>query len=736
MKRNKFLTGLIIAVICSCLAPLAFAQATTGTIHGKVTLADNNKPLHNVIVTVSQLKRSVQTDESGNYEVGNVPPGTYTIVGHLEGFPDSVQTVRVAAGATATADVQMQLVLTQEQVTVTATLSQETVSSSIQSVDVLGSVELAKRSPVSLGEALDQELGVSKRSYGPGTARPVIRGFDGDRVLVVQDGNRTGSLGFQSGDHAEPIDVLSLERVEIVKGPATLLYGSSAIGGVVNAVTGHDSPHKGTHGYISGLGSTNNWQGGGSAGIEYGTDKWLFWGNGGGQKANDYKTPLGTVPNSYTREGNGTAGFGYYPGKGFFSVNYQFDKRRYGIPFNPADEDPEIVFLNPRRHSIQFNGGFLGAHSFVEDGRFSVQYNDYKHAETNAVTDEVNTLFKNKTLIYKGTFAQQKRGRLTGTFGFWGLHRDYTSSGEEALAPPTRQNSLAGFGIETLSFERASVQFGGRVEHNGYDPDATEARGALPQRGFTGFSGAVGVRVPVWVGGAFTANLSRSYRAPALEELYNLGPHAGNLAFEIGDPNLQRELSNGIDFGFKQSANRVRAEINGFFYHFDNFIFLAPTGETDEDSGLVIANYEQGTARFTGTEAKVDVGLLDNIWLKLGADYVNAELTATNTPLPRIPPLRGHVGLEIRYKGLILNPEAVMSRDQGRVFPNETRTAGYTVFNFAGSYLIARQHYAHIFTFGAFNLGDRLYRNHLSFIKDFAPEIGRGMRATYTLRFF
>ena len=156
--------------------------------------------------------------------------------------------------------------------TVTATGTEQSVSSSIQSVEVIGSIDLAKRSPVSLGEALDGELGVSKRSFGPGTARPVIRGFDGDRVLVLQDGNRIGGLGFESGDHAEPINVLNVERIEVVKGPATLLYGSNAIGGVVNAVTGHDSAHKGINGYLTGLGGSNRGQAAGSAGIEFGTE--------------------------------------------------------------------------------------------------------------------------------------------------------------------------------------------------------------------------------------------------------------------------------------------------------------------------------------------------------------------------------------------------------------------------------------------------------------------------------
>ena len=180
-------------------------------------------------------------------------------------------------------------------------------------------------------------------------------------------------------------------------------------------------------------------------------------------------------------------------------------------------------------------------------------------------------------------FDHRKVGRLSGKFGFWGQHRDFASSGEEALAPPTKQNSFAVFGLENLDFERISFQFGGRLEHNHYTPTETPERGLLPERSFTGFSAAFGVRVPTWKGGAFVANYSHSYRAPSLEELYNNGPHPGNLAFEIGDPNLKRELGNGLDFGLRHSSKRLRFEANGFYYHIDDFVFLAPTGAIVDD---------------------------------------------------------------------------------------------------------------------------------------------------------
>ncbi len=724
MKIRKCLFALSFCLLLS-LSASGLAQSN-GTLRGTVTIGGAEKPAHNVRVTITQLRRSVETDEKGAYEFQNVLPGRYDVAAHLDLASDVVKAVQVTAGNTTTADFQIELSAVREQVTITATGSEETTFNSIQSVTVIGSQELAKKNPVSLGEALDFELGVAKRSFGPGTARPVVRGFDGDRVLVLQDGQRIGALGFQSGDHSEPIDLLGLDRVEVVKGPATLLYGSSAIGGVVNAISAHESSHEGLRGYITGIGATNNYQGGGSAGIEYGKGNWLVWGNGGGQRAGDYNTPLGRVTNSFTRDGNGSGGFGYF-GKGWFSADVSYDNRKYGIPFDPTEEAPEVVFLTPRRTSVQAKGGYRDLDSFVSGGQFSFQYNDYKHDEVASDTGVINTAFRNKTYLYRGLFDERRNGRLSGSFGVWGMHRDYESVGEEALAPPTTQNAFALFSLQTLNFEHAALQFGGRFEHNGYNPTG------LQQRSFNGFSGAAGFRVPFGGGMAFVANYTHSYRAPALEELYNNGPHPGNATFEIGNPALGRESSDGIDLGLRHSSGRVRAEANFFYYNINSFIFLAPTG--DFDDGLPVANYTQGDSRFVGTEGRLDVGLTRSIWLLSSIDYVNAELK-TGTPLPRIPPLRGRVGFEAFYKGFRFNPEVIVAQEQNRLFTLETRTPGYKTVNLTASYTIARQHAAQTISFNAFNLNNELYFNHLSFIKGFAPEIGRGARLVYTIRFF
>jgi iron complex outermembrane receptor protein len=744
MRASRIITSLFLSVFFVFLS-VAFGQKESGTLRGKVVYAETGSPLQNVSMQVVQLKLNVQTDEQGYYEIQNLPPGTYTIIAHLEGFPNLAQSVTINAGGVTNMDFQMRLTGVKEQVTITASGDEQSTFDSFQSVSALDTNSILEKASPSLGEVLEKEPGVAKRSFGPGSSRPVIRGFDGDRVLVLQDGIRAGSIGSQSGDHGEPVDPLAVERLEVVKGPATLLYGSNALGGVVNAISGsEEDKHPGLRGYLSGVGGSNA-QGVFSGGVEYGFKNWLIWGNGSLQRTGDYDTPLGKVFNSKTRSGSGAGGAGYYGDKGFFNASYQYDRRRYGIPFasifeggeeeeekllGPAggEEELEPIDLLMRSHNFRVKGGFHNVDSFVTSFRGTLNYTKYKHQELEG--DIVGTNFFNDTYSYRGLFDQRKTGRLTGRFGFEGYKRSYETQGAEALIQgEVAQSSFSAFALEELNFDRVKFQLGGRVENNRYRPDNT----GLPKRAFTGFSGAAGVRFGLWTGGALVVNYTRSDRAPALEELYNNGPHIGTLTFEIGNSSLRRERGDGLDFSVRHLSSRFRAEANFFYYDLKDFVFLSPTGEIAD--GLPVAEYLQGNSRYKGAEINFDALFQQNFSFNGGIDYVKAELK-TGLPLPRIPPLRGRLGFDARYKGFSLRPEAVFVSDQDRLYTNETRTAGYALFNLIVSYTTARDHSAHIISLNGYNLGDRLYRNHLSFIKELAPEQGRGIRLTYTVRFF
>lgn len=703
---------------------------STAKITGTITLAGEDTVLHEVSVQIVELKRSTQTDTTGRYEFTSLPPGRYTLRTHQLGFAEATKTIVLVAGAAANVDFQLQLAGLNEQVTVTASGTEVSTFESIAAVNTLSSSEITQRASVGLGEVLDNEAGVAKRST-TASSRPVIRGFDGDRVKVAADGIGVGSLASQSGDHAEPVDTLAVERIEVVKGPATLLYGSSAIGGVVNVISGHDEgAHPGFRGYFSGIGGTNNNQAAANGGLDFGTRKWLFWGNAGAQTTSDYRAGgnFGRVENSFARSKSGSLGLGYFAGKVFFNAGYSYYTNNYGVPLDPSDAERRE--LRVWRGNFKSTFGYEDPSNAITSVKLTVDLSNYRHQE---LADEiVGTTFRNKVNSLRAMFEQKKTGPLTGRFGFEGYRRKFSTIGDEVLVDgPVKQNAFSFFGLQELTFERLSLQFGGRVERNSYDP----ANPLLRDREFTGFSGAAGAKLKIWNEGVFVVNYTHGYRAAALDELYNFGAHDGSLLFEVGNANLRPEISNGLDLSLRHQNSRVKAEANFYYYAFKDFVFLAPTNTFDPDSGFEIAEFLQGDSRFTGTELSVDVTANKYFNLIAGFDYVNAQL-ADGRPLPRISPMRFRTALDFHYKRFNIRPEFVAVGRQDRIFTSETPTAGYGTVNLVASYILTSKHMANIFSVNAYNLNDKLYFNHISFIKDISPEIGRGVRFTYTMRFF
>ncbi len=720
---------LLSAILVFALA----AAAQDGRIRGQVTMKAGGEAIHNATVVVPQLGRSTETDGAGRFEFARVPPGVYDVVAHMHHLSDERKRIDVAAGGMAEVVFALELAAIRQEVTVTASGKEETTLEAFQTVTTVEGFDLTTRAAASsLGELLDNQTGVAKRSFGPGTSRPVVRGFDGDRVLVLEDGVRTGTLSSQSGDHGEPVAPSSIERVEVVRGPATLLYGSNAIGGVVNTVSSHhmihEHPHPGLRGRVTGFAGTNNDLGGGSAHFEYGSKAWLLWGGGGGQNTNDYRTPEGKIDNSGSYIKHADVGFGRYGEKAGFAFSYGVNDGRYGVPFaaEAAGEEGGPIELAYRRQSARFTGSVNNPARGIDSFRLRLNYTDWNHRELKG--EEIGTEFFNKQFIYRGDFQQRQTGRWSGSFGFWGMRRDYEAQGAEALSPPVDQNAFALYALEQVDVNRVRFQFGGRMEYNGYRPEG------LRDRSFTGFSGGAGVHVPAWRGGAVVANFVHSYRAPALEELYNRGPHAGNVAFEVGRDDLDHETGDGVDLSLRHQSSKVRADFNFFYYRLGRFMYFERTGEIED--GLPEAVVAQNDARFLGAEARLQAALQRNVWLHLSFDMVDAQLTASKAPLPRIPPVRGRVAVDVRAGALSVRPELTLSNRQSALAGEETATAGYATAGLTANYTLTSKHVMHVFGVNAFNLGDRLYRNHLSYIKDFAPEIGRGVRFSYTMHLF
>jgi iron complex outermembrane receptor protein len=659
-----------------------------------------------------------------------------------------------------------------EQLTVTASATgAATTFEAFSSVSSLDSLELAENRGATLTDALAGVPGVSIRSFGSGSARPIVRGFDGDRVLVMEDGVRTGDLSSQSADHGISIDPASLERVEVVKGPATLLYGSNAIGGVVNVITPQDAFRGASFsGLIGGLsmdGGSANGQAGLSGNVQHGRGPWMVWGTAGSRRTGDYETPLGAVDNSATRLGHGGGGVSWAAGRGFWSVGGQVERSRFGIPFagefhaHEEEEEEEEqheegeahvleVDIESDRRVLRADAGLRNFDATWLDGvKVTFNYTDYTHDEIEIEEglESLGTAFTNETSSLRGELEQKRRGRLSGRLGLDWFGRDYSASGEEALAPPTTQSSVAAFVYEELNFGRWRAQFGGRLERTAYRPGDRPAHEeheeeeeeeheppAVRDRTFVGASGSVGVHADVGDANAVVVNVSAASRAPSLEELYNFGPHVGNLAFEIGNPDLALERTIGVDASVRRRAGRVTGEFSTYLYSIDNFVFLDFTGE--EEHGLREASFLQGDSRFVGAEASVNVAVHRAVSLSGTLSAVRATLTTTGEPLPRIPPIGGRFEANLSWRDLRISPEVVLTGGQDRVFRHELQTDGSAVVNLGVSYFVVRGHATHAITLKAYNLTNETYRQHTSLIKDLAPEIGRGVRLSYSVKLF
>jgi iron complex outermembrane receptor protein len=286
-----------------------------------------------------------------------------------------------------------------------------------------------------------------------------------------------------------------------------------------------------------------------------------------------------------------------------------------------------------------------------------------------------------------------------------------------------------------LTFGHLGLQFGGRIERNAYRPEAAAVpeREGIRDRDFTEFSGSVGLLGYLRDDVGLALNVAHAVRAPALEELYNFGPHPGNFAFETGNPDLAAERCWCFDLTLRWRRPRFEGAITGFLSRIDGFIFPLPTGELED--GFPVLVFTSSDATLAGFEAHVDVGLAPALRLELGGDLVRGEQRASGDPLPRIPPARGWVGLRFEKAGFDAEARLLAADRQDRVYGFETPTAGYGLVDVRASYRFPAGRTVHAVTLRLDNATDRLYRNHLSYIKELAPEIGRTVKLVYTVRF-
>jgi iron complex outermembrane recepter protein len=719
---------LFILVISGAVSVVAQARTDRGSVTGAITNSLSGDVVPNLIVTLESptFLQSVKTSADGRFTLTNVPAGVYHLSVRGDGFLPMRVDVTVS-GAPLTSDLRIDPELHYSEVTSVSPDARNQFDA-YQATNVLGGQELTKELQATLGATLQNEPGVATRSFGPGPARPVIRGLDGDRVLILEDGLRMGDLSSQSGDHGVNVNPASASRLEVVRGPATLLYGANAIGGLVNVVTNEipTSPVLEPSGSLTFDAGSAAGEGGAAGDLTVGSGHFGLHVSGSGRRSGDYKAPDGSIPNSFSRAGVAEVGAGYVADKGYFGGSFAYDKTHYGIPFVEAGE----TNLNPRRQVFNLRGERRNMSGLFESVRGSFGLRRYRHDELDG--EEIATSFKNDTSEIELLANHKRVNRMKGSIGASFLTRAFESTGEEALSPPVDQKGAAVYLYEEIALSRhADFQFGGRFDHQAFTPAVDE-----PNRSFDNFSGSIGLLVHPTDATSIAFSLARAARNPALEELYFHGPHAGNNAVENGDPNLVSEHAIGFDASFRWRGVRTSGDVTVFTNRIDNFIFRQLTGEVDE---LPVTFFTQANATLTGIESHLDVQLAKLWALEGGVDYVRGELTDLNQPLPRMPPLRGRAGLRFQKNAFQAGADAVFTAKQDRIFAQngvgETATDGYNLLKAFGSYSFAAGRAVHTFTARLDNATNELYHNHLNYLKDLAPELGRDVRVVYSVRF-
>jgi iron complex outermembrane receptor protein len=712
-------------VLCSlALVQPAYGQAGT-TLSGRITQTENNQPLSGALVVIDELRREVRAGEDGTYRFENIPPGQYHVGVRAEGY--STRRTEVTVGTTpAELNISIDFDLHfAEVLSVSPTARPQ--FESYQPTTVLDGQELTKNLEATIGATLSESPGIAMREFGNASARPVIRGLDGDRISVLEDGQRMGDLSSQSGDHSVPTNPAAARRIEVVRGPATLLYGANAIGGLVNVITDSIPAERtqGASGNVTFNFGSNGGAAGGAGDIHVGNGKFALHFGGAGNRSGNYDTPEGEVDNSQARTAMGQIGGSWTGEKSYVGASYGYDDSEYGIPV----VEEGLIRLTPQRHSFSARAGGQNLGGWLQSYRATLGVRAYQHAELEG--DEIGTTFHNDTLEGEVLLSHKRVGRLVGSFGGWFMNRAFEAIGEEALSPPVDQQALAAFVYEEVEARHATLQFGGRLDRATFEP-----AGGLRKRDFNEWSASVGLLLKPRAGNdnvVVALNLARASRYPSLEELYYFGPHPGNLSFEIGNVDLAAEHALGFDVSVRARGTRFEGEVSYFRNDISNYIFRQPTGDIQDDFP-VVRNIEADSV-LTGIEAHGDVKLTSELTFELTYDWVRGELKSGGNPLPRIPPYRIIPGLTYQRNALQIGGSVQLVSAQTRVFGAEPPTDGYATGKLFASYSFQRGGLLHTVTARLDNATDKLYRNHLNYLKELLPEIGRSFKVVYAIGF-
>ncbi len=616
-----------------------------------------------------------------------------------------------------------------------------------QPVTVLTGDKLLRKREASLGDTLSNELGVASSSFGPGAGRPIIRALDGPRIQVLENGIGTLDVSSLSPDHTVTVESLNASQIEILRGPATLLYGGGAIGGVVNVVTNRiprrlfkslDGSFE-TRGNTATVERSGAFNANGSIGNHISLNA-----SGFKRKTNDYSIPgranksdpnskKGIVKNSGLNSGGGSIGGSIVGERGFLGGSVSRLESKYGIP---SPEAPKIDLVQNRYNMAgELDHPIIG----FDKLKVKVGYNDYQHKEIEN-TGELGTLFKNKGLESRTELLHTPIASWKGIVGVQFRDRSFSALGEEAIVPKTKSRNTSLFLIEEHNWDRFRLEFGGRYEHASQDPQSSINQ----SRKFNLYSVSVGALWKIIDGYSVGFSATRGQRAPATEELYTNGPHHATETFQTGNQALKKETSNNIDISLHKTTGFVQWKTNFFYNRFNNFIFFRNAdidgngladrvdegGVLDPNGEFLVQNIAQTGATFYGVEAEVIFALKPKtLDFRLFTDYVRARLDKDGN-VPRTTPQRFGLEFNHRVGSWAFNLTTIYVLRQNRHAKLETSTPDYTLVNANASYLIKATKSIGITVFlQGKNLLNEEIRVHTSFLKDFAPLPGRALIA-------
>lgn len=658
-----------------------------------------------------------------------------------------------------------------EPMVVSASPFQRRAADTAQAVTLLTGAALTQLQQPSLGETLSSLPGVSSTYYGPGASRPLLRGLGGDRVRILENSVGTLDASVTSPDHAVSVEPFLIESVEVVHGPASLLYGSSAVGGVVNVLTHRierELPERAVDGLLDG-----RW-GSGSAERAAGlitdvaikrTDRRALvlhldgfrrrsenveipgFAASAGLRADQTAAALaagepapvfarGEIPNTALEAHGGAAGLSLVGKDGFIGFAYSGYGTVYGIP-------GEDVRIDLRQNRVEAQGETTAGWGPFSGARIKFGHGHYQHQEIE--DGSVGTRFTNEGFDVRAELLHADLGGLAGAWGVQLGCSDLAAVGDEAFLPPTRTSNRAVFAFEEFKAGAWQHQFGGRYEKQGVD--VRDGSGRRRDDVTSSLSaGTVWKVTPAWT---VAGSVTHTSRAPNAQELYADGPHAGTAAFEIGEAGLQRERSLGAELSLRKRAGRVTGQLTVFVNRFNDFTYERATGQVAVDRGagfilidpaqalpgeetLAVYRYAQSDAKFHGAEleltAHLHEGAKHQLDASLGADLTRATDDA-NQPLPRIPAARATFGLDWKRGEWSAGVEWQRVAAQSRTAPGESATGGYNQCNaHLAWHLAGGRNVWEVFLRGS-NLTDEEARAHPSFLKDVAPLPGRNISA-------